>query len=335
MEKRRLGRTGLLVTPISFGALPMQRCTMEEAGKVLLAALDAGINFIDTARAYTDSEEKIGRYAAGRRNEYYLATKSMARTKDAMAQDINTSLANMKTGYIDIYQMHNVKTDQEWDAVMAPDGALAALKEAQAAGKIGHIGITSHNVDMLVRAVKAGEFSTVQVPFNCVEQGAMKELFPLAQAADVGIIGMKPLGGGLLSHVDLALRFVLQQPGVVAIPGMDRVEHVAQNLAPAIDFTPLTDEELAQLKAEAEKLGANFCRRCGYCMPCVAGIDIPQMFIFHLQYTRYDLKTAIPQRYQGSKVKASSCIECGECEARCPYNLPIRERMKQVARDLG
>lgn len=335
MEKRRLGRTGLWVTPLSFGALPMQRCTMEEAGEVLIAALDAGINFIDTARAYTDSEAKIGRYISSRRSEYYLATKTMGRTKAAVAQDIDISLANMQTEYIDIYQLHNVKTEEEWQAVMAPDGALAALKEAKAAGKIRYIGITGHNLDMLIRAVKTGEFDTVQVPFNCVEQRAMTDLFPLARSLDVGIIVMKPLGGGLLSEVDLALRFVLQQENVVAIPGMDKVEHVTENLAPTKNFTPLTAAEMAKLTALAEELGSNFCRRCGYCMPCVAGIDIPQMFIFELQYNRYGLKTAIPERYKGAKVKASACIECGECEARCPYNLPIRKRMQQVAKDLG
>ncbi|WP_425059220.1 hypothetical protein SCACP_38970 [Sporomusa carbonis] len=335
MEKRRLGRTELMVTPISFGALPMQRCTMEEAGEVLKAALDAGINFIDTARAYTDSEEKIGRHIANRRSEYYLATKSMARTKEAMAKDIDISLATMKTEYIDLYQIHNVKVEQDWAAVMAPGGALEALKEARAAGKIRHIGITGHNIDLLVKAVKTGEFSTVQVPFNCVEQGAMKELFPLAKSLDVGIIVMKPLGGGLISNVDLALRFILEQDGLVAIPGMDRLEHIEQNLAPTKDFKPLSAEERAKLSAEAAELGPNFCRRCGYCVPCAVGIDIPQMFIFHLQYTRYDMKTAIPERYKGLKVKASECIECGECEARCPYNLPIRERLKQVAKDLG
>lgn len=335
MEKRRLGRSELMVTPISFGALPMQRCTMEEAGEVLIAALDAGINFFDTARAYTDSEEKIGRYISGRRQEYYLATKSMARTKAAMLADIDGSLATMKTNYIDLYQIHNIKTEAEYEAVMAPDGALAALKAAKAAGKIRHIGITGHNIDILVSAVKTGEFSTVQVPFNCVEQGASKELFPLAKSLDVGIIVMKPLGGGLIPNVDLALRFVLQHDGLVAIPGMDRVEHIRENLAPTKDFKPLSPEETAKLKAEAEVLGANFCRRCGYCLPCAAGIEIPTMFIFHLQYTRYNMKTAIPGRYQGLKAKASDCIECGECEARCPYNLPIRERMKQVAKDLG
>ncbi len=335
MEKRRLGRTGLMATPISFGALPMQRCTMEEAGAVLIAALDAGINFFDSARAYTDSEAKIGRYIAGRRSEFVLATKSMGRTKEAMAKDIDTSLATMKTEYIDIYQMHNVKNELEWEAVMAPDGALAALKEAQAAGKIHHIGITSHNVDMLIRAVKTGEFSTIQVPFNCVEQKAMQDLFPLARAHDVGMIVMKPLGGGLIDQVDLALRFVLQEEEVVAIPGMDRVEHVKENLAASQNFRPLTPAETDKLAELAAELGSNFCRRCGYCMPCVAGIDIPQMFIFYLQYNRYGLKTAIPERYKGQAVKASACIDCGECEARCPYNLPIRERMKLVAKDLG
>ncbi|HWR41846.1 aldo/keto reductase [Sporomusa sp.] len=335
MEKRRLGRTGFMVTPISFGALPVQRCTMEEAGEVLNAALDAGINFFDTARAYTDSEEKIGRHMSGRRSEYYLATKSMARNKAAMAHDVDLSLAAMKTDYIDLYQFHNVKAEQEWNEIMSPGGALEALKEAKAAGKIRNIGITGHNLDLLVRAVKTGEFSTVQVPFNCVEQGAAKELFPLAKSLDVGVIVMKPLGGGLIDHVDLALRFVLQHDDVVAIPGMDRVEHIEQNLAPTKDFTPLNAEETAKLTAEAEALGSNFCRRCGYCTPCVVGIEIPAMFILHLQYTRYDMKTAIPERYKGLKVKASECVECGECEARCPYNLPIRERMKKVAQDLG
>ncbi|QDR82860.1 aldo/keto reductase [Sporomusa termitida] len=335
MDKRRLGRTGLMVTPISFGALPVQRCTMAEANQVLNTALDAGINFFDTARAYTDSEEKIGVCIANRRQEYYLATKSMARTKAAMSTDIQNSLANMKTEYIDLYQLHNVKSAADWNTAMAPGGALEALKEAQTAGRIGHIGITGHNMDMLVRAVKTGEFSTVQVPFNCVEQGALQELIPLAKAMDVGIIVMKPLGGGMISEVELALRFVLQHDGLVAIPGMDQIEHLDQNLAPTKDFKPLNAEETAILKAEAAALGPVFCRRCGYCMPCVAGIDIPSTFIFHHQYTRYNMKNVIPMRYKGLEVKASACIECGECESRCPYNLPIRTRMKQVAQDLG
>lgn len=335
MKKRRLGRTGLEVTPISFGALPIQRCTVEEAGPILNAVLDRGINFVDTARAYTDSEFKIGRHISNRRKEYYLATKSMARDKANMAKDIETSLTNMQTDYIDLYQVHNIKTRADFDAVMAPGGALEALQEAKQAGKIGHIGVTGHSVALLVEAIKTGEFSTVQVPFNFIETGALDELFPLAKELDVGRIVMKPLGGGQVKNSNLALRFILEQDISVAIPGMDKVEQIEQNVKAAKDFRPLTEEERAVLKAEAEAIGPNFCRRCGYCMPCAVGIDIPQLFIFHLQYASYGLKDVIPGRYAGLKAKASDCIECGVCETRCPYDLPIRERMKQVARDLG
>jgi predicted aldo/keto reductase-like oxidoreductase len=335
MEKRRLGRTGLDVTAISFGALPIQRYSMEDAGPVLQAALDAGINFIDTARAYTDSEEKIGQHIAHRRSEYYLATKSMSRDKASMARDIDLSLSHMKTDYIDLYQVHNIKARQDFEAVMAPGGALEALKEAQQAGKIGHIGVTGHSLPLLIEAVKTNEFSTVQVPFNFIETGALEELFPLAQSLDVGRIVMKPLGGGQVRSVDLALRFLLEHDISVAIPGMDQVEQIAQNTAPARQFQPLTEAEKNILKAEAEEIGPNFCRRCGYCLPCVAGIDIPGMFIFHLQYACYGLKEAIPKRYAALPAKASDCIECGACEQRCPYDLPIRDRLKKVAQDLG
>ncbi len=335
MKKRRLGRTELEVTAISLGALPMQRCTMDEAGGVLETVLAAGINFIDTARAYTDSEEKIGRHLSPRRSEFYLASKSMARDKDAMAKDIDISLQAMKTDYIDLYQIHNIKTRKDLDSVMGAGGALEALKEAKAAGKIRNIGVTGHSVELLVEAVRTNEFSTVQVPFNFIETKAREELFPLAQSLDVGIIIMKPLGGGQVTHHNLALRFIVEHEGVVAIPGMDLVEQIHENLKALTEYKPLTAEERETLRQEAQVLGPNFCRRCGYCMPCAVGIDIPQNFIFHLQYTRYGLTEAIPKRYAGLAVKASACIDCGICEDRCPYDLPIRARLKQIASDLG
>ncbi|MGI6093004.1 MAG: aldo/keto reductase [Veillonellaceae bacterium] len=335
MEKRKLGRTGMEVSVISFGALPIQRCTMDEAGPILHKVLDAGINFIDTARAYTDSEAKIGRHISDRRSEYYLATKSMARDKEGMAKDIDISLCTMQVEYIDLYQVHNIKTRQDLDAVMAPGGALEALKDAKAAGKIRFIGVTGHNIELLIEAVKSNEFDTVQVPFNCIETTADAELFPLAKSMDVGRIVMKPLGGGQIRSVDLALRFILENDISVAIPGMDAIAQIEQNLGVAKNFRPLTDEEREILKNEAELIGPNFCRRCGYCMPCAAGIDIPQTFIFDLQYNYYGLKEAIPMRYAAMKAKASDCIECGVCEKRCPYDLPIRERMKRIAQELG
>lgn len=335
MEKRKLGRTGMEVSVISFGALPIQRCTMEEAGPILNKALDSGINFIDTARAYTDSEAKIGTHISSRRSEYYLATKSMSRDRENMTKDIQISLDTMKVDYIDLYQVHNIKTQADFDAVMAPGGALEALKEAKAAGKIRYIGVTGHNIDLLVEAVKTNEFDTVQVPFNCIETRANEELFPAAKARDVGRIVMKPLGGGQIRSVDLALRFILESDITVAIPGMDDIAQIEQNIGAAENFRPLTEEERETLRKEAEVIGPNFCRRCGYCMPCAAGIDIPQVFIFHLQYASYGLKDAIPGRYAAMKAKASDCIECGICEKRCPYDLPIRDRMKQITKDLG
>ncbi|MBP2628048.1 MAG: yhdN 5 [Firmicutes bacterium] len=335
MEKRRLGRTGLEVTAISFGALPMQRCTMDEAGLVLQTVLATGINFIDTARAYTDSEAKIGRHLSERRSEFYLASKSMARNKDAMAKDIDISLATMKTEYIDLYQVHNIKTREDLDSVMEPGGALEALKEAKQAGKIRNIGVTGHSVELLAQAVRTNEFSTVQVPFNFIETKAREELFPLAKSLDVGIIIMKPLGGGQVTQHNLALRFILEHEVSTAIPGMDIVQQVHENLKALTEYKPLNAEEQESLRQEAEILGPNFCRRCGYCMPCAVGIDIPQNFIFHLQYTRYGLTEAIPKRYASLAVKASECIDCGICEDRCPYDLPIRARLKQVASDLA
>ncbi|MDR3590137.1 MAG: aldo/keto reductase [Negativicutes bacterium] len=335
MEKRVLGRTGLEVTAISFGGLPMQRCTLDEAGPVLHAALDAGINFIDTARAYTDSEEKIGRHVAARRSEYYLATKSFARTKEAMLKDVDISLANMKTEIIDLYQLHNIKARQDLDAVLAPGGALEALQDAQKAGKIRFIGVTGHSADLLVEALKTDLFSTVQVPFNFVETKALDELFPLARQMNVGTIVMKPLGGGQIEDVDLALRFILEHDVTTAIPGMDEVRHVQQNLAALKDFRPLSAEDRAKITQIIAEIGSNFCRRCRYCLPCPVGVDIPQNFIFHLQYTRYNMKNTIPARYAAMPGKASDCVGCGACEERCPYDLPIRERLQKVVADLG
>ncbi|MDR3563051.1 MAG: aldo/keto reductase [Negativicutes bacterium] len=335
MDKIRLGRTNLNVTRISFGALPIQRCTMEEAGPVLNAALDAGINFVDTARAYTDSEVKIGEHISSRRGEYYLATKSFGRDKATMAKDIDISLANMRTDHIDLYQIHNLQRREDFETVMAPGGALEALKEAQAAGKIRHIGVTGHSIPLVTEAARTGEFSTVQVPFNFIETKALEELIPLAKSMDIGVIAMKPLGGGQVKSYSLALKYLYEQGDTVAIPGMDEIAHINENLAVTKNFTPLTAAEKQILADEAKELGNSFCRRCGYCKPCTVGIDIPTVFIWYLQYTRYGLKGPMGSRYNGLKVKASDCTQCGVCEKRCPYDLPIRERMKTIAAEMG
>jgi predicted aldo/keto reductase-like oxidoreductase len=334
METRRLGRTGMYVSAVSFGALPIQRCTLEEAGPVFRAALDAGVNFIDTARAYTDSEIKIGLHIAEKRHRYYLASKSLARDGAKIQADVELSLSNMRTSRIDLYQIHNIKDREELGQVLAPGGAYDGLLAKKGEGKIGFIGITGHKPSLLADALKSGLFDTVQVPYNVVEQEAAQNLFPLARELNVGIIAMKPLGGGQLKQTEASLRFVLQQKDVVAIPGMDRTEHVAENTAAANPVRPLAAKELADLEEEAQAAGKTFCRRCGYCLPCAAGIDIPQLFIFHLQYKRYGMTRARPIRYAQLPVKASACIDCGACESRCPYELPIRDWLKEIAREI-
>lgn len=335
LEKRRLGRTNLEVSAVSFGALPIQRCTLEEAEPVLVEALQAGINFIDTARAYSDSEEKIGTYLAKDRNKYYLATKSMERSYEGMKRDIELSLQTMQTDYINLYQIHNIKRREDLDAVLQDDGALRALQEKKQEGKIGFIGVTGHNFDLLTEAIATDYFDTVQAPFNIVEQEALKKLFPLALQKDIGTIVMKPVGGGQIEQVELSLRFILEHEGLVAIPGMDKVEHITQNIKAAKPIRQLSKEERDALTQEAELVGKVFCRRCGYCMPCTVGIDIPQLFIFRLQYNRYGLTKAIPVRYNNMEKKASDCIKCGVCEKRCPYDLPIINWLEEMAQKLG
>lgn len=197
MEKRRLGCTDIEVSVIGMGGIPIQRIDKEEVALVLEAAIDAGINFFDTARGYTDSEEKFGQVLGTTSSDVIIATKSPARTKAAMASDIETSLRNLQVDAIDLYQLHNVRTKEELDQVLAPDGALAALREAQSAGKVKHVGITGHIVDILVEAVKTEEFETVQFPFNAVEKEAASTLMPLAEKLDLGVIVMKPLAGVL------------------------------------------------------------------------------------------------------------------------------------------
>lgn len=335
MEYRELGKTGLKVSLMGFGGIPLQRVSPVEAEKIVVTALEKGINFIDTARAYTDSESKIGLALKGKRDQVVLASKSMARTKKNMEADIETSLQQLATDYIDLYQLHNVKTQEDINRVMGPGGAVEALEEARRAGKIRHIGVTGHISATLKTLIETNKFATVQVPYNFIEQGPEEELFPAARKMGLGIIIMKPLAGGVFSRPDLALRFLLQQNVTTLIPGVDSIEQVSQNAELAIERLPLTTEELDYLKAEAQAVGSRFCRRCEYCKPCPQGVDVTNSLMFHGYYERYGLADWSRQRYQAMEVKADACEECGLCETRCPYNLPIREMLKKVHQDLG
>jgi len=335
MEYRKLGKTGLNVSVIGLGGIPLQRVSQEEATVIIDRCLELGVNFIDTARGYTDSEEKIGAALKGKpRDKVVLATKSMARTKEAMTKDIDLSLKNLQTDYIDLYQCHNIRFDEEENVLFGENGALEALLAAKKAGKIRHIGLTCHQLDRAGRLLRQYDvFETVQVPYNFTENKAETEILPLTKAKDIGVIVMKPLGGGALPS-EYALRYFIDKPVNVIIPGMDSIQQVEENIS-YVQSSPLNENEKAELENIKRDLGKNYCRRCDYCRPCPAGIDISGMFIIHGYFKRYNLQDWALARYAGTAVKPDACTECGQCESRCPYELPIRNMLKAVYQDMN
>jgi len=334
MEYRILGKTGLRISRMGFGGIPIQKIDAEGTKTLMRKLLENGINYIDTARAYTVSEEYLGYALEGMREHFVLATKSTGRTKEAMQKDIATSLHNLRTDYIDLYQVHNPNAS-DLEKVLAPGGALEALKEAKAQGKIGHIGITLHSVDLFQKAVELDWVETIMFPYSIVEtQG--EELMQACAEKNIGFICMKPLAGGAIDDAAVALRFVVSNPNVtVVIPGMADVKEVDQNIVATSNTKALTQQEQAKVLQIRQELGTNFCRRCNYCAPCAAGINIPMMFMLEGYYSRYHLEEWATMRYNAMEKTASECIGCGACESRCPYNLPIREMMQKTANVFG
>lgn len=334
MEYRILGKTGLMVSRVGFGGIPLQKTTPAEAKAVIDALLARGINFIDTARGYTVSEELIGAAIEGRRDKFILASKSMSRTAETIRRDIDISLQNLRTDYIDLYQIHNLPV-RDFDAVMGEGGALEGLLEAKKEGKIRHIGLTAHSVESFERALEWNCIETIMFPYNIVEtQG--ETLIAKCLEKNVGFICMKPLAGGALENATLALRFILNNPAVgVVIPGMASVREVEENASVSDMEGDLQGAELAEIEQVRRELGSNFCRRCNYCAPCTAGISIPSVFLFGGYLERYGLEDWARSRYATLQKTASDCIGCGVCETRCPYELPIREMMKKHAEAFG
>ena len=334
MEYRTLGKTGLKISRMGFGGIPIQKIDEEGTKKLLHAMAEKGINYIDSARGYTVSEQYIGYGLEGIRDKFVLATKSMSRTKEAMAADIETSLGNFRTDYIDLYQVHNPSMEQ-LDQVIGEGGALEALMEAKEAGKIGHIGLTAHSTAVFERALELDWVETIMFPYNIVESQG-EALMERAAAQNVGVIAMKPLAGGNITDGTLAMRYILQNKTcTLAIPGMATLEEIEQNTAAAEQDGPLTPEELAACEAIRAGLSGNFCRRCGYCAPCTVGIDIPGIFTLENYLKHYDLADWARSRYESQTARAGDCIGCGKCEERCPYELPIREKLKGVAKAFG
>jgi predicted aldo/keto reductase-like oxidoreductase len=332
MEKMRLGKTGMMVSKLGFGGIPIQRDTEDEAVAVVRRCLDLGITFLDTANGYTTSEERIGKAIKGRREGVFLATKSGARTADDIKSHLKLSLKRLGTDYIDLYQFHGVSRAEHLKIVLDPGGLLAVVEEARKAGVVKHIGITSHSMDIAKEAVKSDCFETLMFPFNFITDEAADELLPLCREHDVGFIAMKPMGGGMLENATVAFKYLFQFPDIVPIPGIEKTHEIEEIVRLLEEQPQMTEPEWQEMQRLKKELGTRFCHRCDYCQPCT--VEIP---ISTVMTCRSFFKRMPPERFFGGMVdgameKAANCTECGECEARCPYNLPIREMIAETVK---
>jgi hypothetical protein len=328
MKTVRLGRTGLMVSEVGFGGIPILNLGMEEAVSLLRHCFELGVTFFDTANMYGDSEQKIGAALESVRSQVVLATKTLKRDAEGAARHLDLSLQNLKTRQIDIYQLHQVADRQTLDQVMGPGGAYEALDKARSEGKIRFIGLSSHNTQTAIEACRSGRFDTIQIPFNFIEQDPAKELFQVAEEMDLGVIGMKPLAGGVLERADLCFRFLQQYPKVVPIPGMRAKEEADEIVGLYERLQAPSAEQLEEMNRIRAELGTTFCRRCEYCKPCQQEIDIPAVLGMR-SYVRRLRPEMIIGLVDGQMKKVENCIDCEECVERCPYELPIPELLRE------
>ncbi len=329
MEKVRLGKTNMMVTRLGFGGIPIQRLSEEDAVAVVRKCLDLRITFIDTANAYTTSEERIGKAIAGRRKGLILATKSGARNREGVEKHLNLSLERLEVDYIDLYQFHGVSTFKDLETVLDPEGPRAVLEDARKAGRIRHIGITSHSMDVAKEAVKSGQFETLMFPFNFITSEPADELLPLAKEYDVGFIVMKPLAGGMLDNATVAFKYLLQFPDVVSIPGIEQTWEIEEIVKIYQGPKQMTEAELAEMQRMRDELRTRFCRRCDYCQPCPQEIPISTAMNIQSFVKRMPPERVFSGGIATAMERAATCTECGDCEEKCPYNLPISEMIAE------
>jgi predicted aldo/keto reductase-like oxidoreductase len=329
IETIRLGKTEMMVSQVGLGGIPIQRVSEDEAIAVVKRCLDLGINFIDTANGYGNSEERIGKAISGCRNKVILATKSVPRTAAQVETNLKQSLKRLQVESIDLYQFHNISDSDTLNKVLAYDGSMAMLEEAKKAGLVKHIGVSSHSMDTAKELVKSGRFETIMFPFNFITREAIDELLPLAREHDVGFIAMKPLAGGMLDNVALAFKYLSQFPDVISIPGIENsreIEQIVQILEDPLVITEVEQREIGRLR---EELDSEFCRRCGYCQPCTEEIQISLVMTIPTFAKRMPLDKVFAGRLVTQMEKAINCSKCGECEGRCPYGLPIVEMIEK------
>ncbi|MFQ6065701.1 MAG: aldo/keto reductase [bacterium] len=329
MDKLEFGKTGLWVSRVAMGGIPIMRLGKKEAVRVVKKVLDMGINFIDTATGYADSEEKIGEALKGKKREdLVIASKSPAPDKKRFLEHVDLSLKRMRTDYIDIYHLHGVNSEEKFKQVMGPGGAYEGLQEAIERGKVRHTAFSSHHMPVAKKLMLTDKFEVVQIGLNFIDTEPEAEIIPLARRLNLGFICMKPMGGGLLGDANLAFRYLAQFPGIVPDPGIEKIEEMEEIVKIVENPRPLTGEEKKEIQKIREELGKEFCHRCDYCQPCPQDIPISMILVVKSVVRRVPLQAAIEWMAPAME-KARECTECEECIERCPYDLAIPELLKK------
>jgi len=332
MKRIVLGKTGLQVNRLGFGGIPIMRVDEKQAVETVLHAVEKGIDFIDTSRVYATSERKIGMALRQTDRRVVLASKSKGRTSDELRVELETSMRELQRDYLDLYQCHLVRDEREYEQVMSSGGALEGLMRAKEEGLIGHIGITSHSLDLLDRALDDGFFETIMVCFSFLEPLAREKVIPKAMEKNVGCIAMKPFSGGVVDDARLALKYALSQPGIAVLAGVEHKDLFDQNWEVFHGSWQLNDEEGREIEHTRQSHEKVFCRRCDYCLPCSE--DIPIQGILGLRYLVKRMgKETVRGGWRVEAIeKARHCSECGECVTRCPYELPIPDLIRENLR---
>ncbi len=330
MEMVTLGKTGITVNKNGFGALPIQRISKGEAVDLLRKARAGGITFFDTARAYTDSEEKLGEAFGGTWDGIYVSSKTASMTPEGFWRDLETSLSNLKTDHLDIYQFHNpAACPKPGDG----SGMYECMLEARQQGKIRHIGITNHRLAVAHEAIDSGLYETLQFPLSYLSSDKDLELVEKCGQAGMGFIAMKALSGGLITDSAAAYAFLAQFPHVLPIWGVQREKELDEFLSYVENPPALTEERRAFIDQDRKELQGEFCRGCGYCMPCPAGIEINNCARMSLLIRRAPSAAQLTEEMQQKMMRIEQCLHCGQCKSKCPYNLDTPALLEKNLKD--
>ena len=328
MRKAPLGNTGLTVTRTALGCLPLQRRTVDEAVELIRAAYDAGITLYDTARSYSDSEEKLGLALSDVRDKVVITTKTPSKTVDGLKKDLETSLTKLKTDHVDVFQFHNPA-----ELPLADSPLYRQMEEFKRQGMIGHIGLTNHSADIAIAAAESGLYETIQFPLSPLSTERDMAVVEACRKRGLGFLAMKALSGGLITRAELSFAFLDRLPGVFPLWGIQHMwelENIAALEKEPPQMTAEMEEAIARLRAE---LAGDFCRGCGYCLPCPAGIPINNAARMSLLLRRAPWQTYTTPAWREEMEKIANCRDCGACEGRCPYHLPTRSLLRKNLED--